>query len=129
MVNTRRSKKTLLGGCTTRGGKATGTPMEDPKTGQVEKSSANQKVNIVSVRVFGSVQAVTVIKYIKVCLESIFVNEEEIFVGKTHFVIDGDQQRCSQDVMVTESIKIQNGIIIDSLCIRRPEIETTSSSQ
>ena len=57
------------------------------------------------------------------------MNEEELFVGKTHFVIDGDQHRCSQDVMVTESIKIQNGIIIDSLCIRRPEIETTSSSQ
>ena len=71
MNNTRRSKKTLLGGCTTRGGKATGTPMEDPKTGQVEKSSANQKVNIVSVRVFRSVQAVTVIKYIN-SAENIF---------------------------------------------------------
>ena len=56
------------------------------------------------------------------------MNEEEIFVGKTHFVIDGNQNVCSSDAMVTESFKIQNGLIIDSLCMRRPVIETTTSS-
>lgn len=57
------------------------------------------------------------------------MNDQEIFLGKTHFVIDGDQQICSYDAMVTESIQIQNGLIIDSLCMRRPEIETTTSGK
>lgn len=69
------------------------------------------------------------IRLIKVCLESIIMNDQEIFLGKTYFVIDGDQQICSYDSMVTESIQIQNGLIIDSLCMRRPEIETTTSSK
>ena len=56
----------------------------------------------------------------KVCISGLYVNEEQIFVGKNNdlpfFVLTNAEMLCTNDQMATPLITIQNGEIIASSC-------------
>ena len=55
-----------------------------------------------------------------VCIESLIINGKQIFVGALNnqpsFIIDGNQNYCKLNKMVTAHITIQNGQVISSKC-------------
>ena len=55
-----------------------------------------------------------------VCISSLEMNGKQILVGKQNnqktFWLDGDQNRCQTDSMITSQITIQNGQILSSKC-------------
>ena len=72
----------------------------------------------------------------QVCIESIFIDGEQIFVGinndSGNFVIDGNQHTCSGFQMVSPWLEIQNGQVTDSECTgitTTDSMETTVDTQ
>ena len=58
--------------------------------------------------------------YFKVCISSLRLNNEQIFVGKnddlSHFAFDNDGLACKADRMTTPLLTIQNGTVVSSRC-------------
>ena len=55
-----------------------------------------------------------------VCITSLFINGKLLLVGENNnsqnFWIDGDQNYCPGDFMITSQITIQNGQVVESVC-------------
>ena len=58
--------------------------------------------------------------YSQVCITGLFVNDEQVFVGKhqdqAFFTLDSDGIQCSPQRMKTKFITLQDGQVIASAC-------------
>ena len=58
-----------------------------------------------------------------VCIKKLFIGGKQIFVGEfnnqSHFVIDANNNLCSEDKMITSEITVRNGDVISSECTAR----------
>ena len=61
-----------------------------------------------------------IISLLKVCISSLRLNNEQVFVGKnddlSHFSFDNDGLTCEADKMTTPLLTIQNGTAVSSIC-------------